>query len=346
MKSKHFILFLSGLFLCVSACRKDEPQKKVTTEYTLVQPYKFPIFENGVDSGLTEEGIALGRRLFYDPILSGDGTMACATCHVQKDGFSDKRRFSIGIDGSVGKIQAMPIMNLAWNKDFFWDGRIKTLEEQALVPVEDPTEMNAHWPIVVDKLKENEVYQKMFDDAFPEMEITKELAADAIAQFEKTLISSNSKFDKILRGEEEFTEQEIRGSLIFSSEEADCFHCHSGRLMTDLIFHNNGLDANPAAGLEAVTNNPLDRGKFKTPSLRNLSATGPYMHDGRFETLDEVIDFYSTGVQSSPTIDPFMKEAANGGVNLTPDQKADLKAFLLVFDDPDFLTNPDFASPF
>ncbi|MGB1018131.1 MAG: cytochrome-c peroxidase [Chitinophagales bacterium] len=341
MKNSFIILFL--LSFAFSSCKKD---KKQTTAYTLLQPYKFPVFENDVEKGITEEGIALGRRLFYDPILSGDGTMACATCHKQEDGFSDKRQFSIGIDGSVGKLQAMPIMNLVWNEDFFWNGRSKSLENQALEPVENPIEMKAHWNIVIDKLKDDKVYQEMFDDAFPEQEITKELAVDAIAQFEKTLISSNSKFDKLLIGEYAMTEQEQRGRALFFSEEADCFHCHTGNLMTDLSFHNNGLDANPKPGLAAVTNNENDKGKFKTPSLRNLAATAPYMHDGRFATLDEVLDFYSSGVQVSVTIDELMKQGTNGGVQLTEQEKEDLKAYLLLFNDPNFLTNPAFASPF
>lgn len=332
------------IVVSIVSCKKDEHK---ATPYTLVQPYKFPLYPKGNDKGLTEEGIKLGRRLFYDPILSGDSTISCATCHLQIDGFSDKRQFSEGIDGSLGDRQAMPIINIAWMNKLFWDGRAAGVKAQALEPVENPIEMKAHWSIVVKDLKKNDIYVKMFDDAFPDKEITKDLAADAISQFEKTLISSNSKFDKFLKGQYTLTDQEQRGSDLFFSEQADCFHCHSGALATNLQFHNNGLDAtHEDKGLENFTKNVNDRGKFKTPTLRNISFTAPYMHDGRFSTLDEVLDFYSSGVQMSSTIDPLMEFSAQGGVTLNTQEKADLKAYLLLLNDEEFLNNPDFMTPF
>lgn len=345
MQSKIFIIALF-LVLAFGSCSKT-PEDKKTTPYELVRPYKFPLFADNSDENITEEGIKLGRMLFYDPILSGDSTMSCSTCHVQADGFSDKRRFSVGIDGSVGTRHSMAIVNLAWESRFFWDGRAFGIANQALEPVENPVEMKAHWEIVVEKIKNHPTYTKMFEDAFPDKEITKELAAEAIAQFEKTLVSSNSKFDMFLQGKYTLTDSEQRGYDLFFSEKADCFHCHSTALISDLSFHNNGLDAvHTDIGLEEVTGKPSDRGLFKTPSLRNVGVTAPYMHDGRFSTLDEVIDFYSSGLQTSETIDPLMKQAANGGVHLNAQEKADLKAYLLTFTDEEFLSNPDFASPF
>lgn len=348
MQSNRRIFFVASLVFLLStmlACRKTEP--KTTTAYELVRPYKFPLLAFPEDSLLTKEGIQLGRMLFYDPILSGDSTMSCATCHQQKDGFSDKRKFSIGIDGSVGDRQAMPIINIAWMNALFWDGRAKNATIQALEPVENPLEMKANWGVVVDKLKRHATYPALFDKAFPDQEITKDLAAEAIAMFQKTLISSNSKFDLFLKGQYQLSPAEQRGYDLFFSEQADCFHCHSGALATDMQFHNNGLDAVPTdRGLERITKNPNDRGKFKTPTLRNIAKTAPYMHDGRFSTLDEVLDFYSEGVQVSPTTDALMEFAHEGGVHLTAQEKADLKAYLLLFTDEDFLTNPDFGSPF
>lgn len=341
MKISYIVLVIL-IIVGISSCKKP----KETTPYILEQPYKFPLYPEGEDI-LSEEAIKLGRRLFYDPILSGDSTMSCATCHVQEDGFSDKRRFSIGIDGSIGDRQSMPIINVAWMEKLFWDGRAIKVKGQALEPVENPIEMKAHWPIVVEKLKIHDIYIKMFDDAFPGQEITKDLAAEAIAQFEKTIISSNSKFDKYLKGQYTLTEQEQRGYDLFFSEQADCFHCHSGALVTDLQFHNNGLDAiHIDKGLENVTKNINDRGKFKTPTLRNISYTAPYMHDGRFNTIDEVLDHYSTGVQNSATIDPLMEFAAQGGVSLNAQEKEDIKAYLLLLNDEEFLNNPKFSSPF
>ena len=343
------LIYISLLLVLInfSSCKKDEPITVLTTPYALVQPYKFPLFPAGEDENITEEGIQLGRRLFYDPILSGDSSMSCATCHIQEDGFSDKRQFSIGIDGSIGNRQAMPIINIAWMTQLFWDGRSAGLQAQALEPVINPIEMMAHWHIVVSDLKSNSVYVDLFERAFPDQEITKYLAAGAIAQFEKTLISSNSKFDKFLKGQYALTDTEQRGYDLFYSEQADCFHCHEGALMTDLAFHNNGLDAIQIDnGLENVTHNANDIGKFKTPTLRNISFTSPYMHDGRFTTLEEVLDFYSEGVQTSPTVDALMEFSALGGVTLNTQEKADLKAFLLLLNDEEFLNNPAFKSPF
>lgn len=344
--NSFYILFsLLGL-VAFSSCKKD-PEANKTTPYELVRPYKFPIFVNNSDKDITEEGIKLGRMLFYDPILSGDSTMSCATCHKQEDGFSDKRRFSLGIDGSVGTRQAMPIVNLAWENLFFWDGRVTGIENQAIEPVINPIEMKAHWDIVIDKIITHPIYSKMFQDAFPDKEITKELATNAIAQFEKTLVSANSKFDLFLQGQYQLTDIEQRGYDLFYSEQADCFHCHSNALITDLSFHNNGLDAvHTDLGLEEVTGNASDRGKFKTPTLRNISHTAPYMHDGRFNTLDEVLNFYSHEVKSSATIDPLMEFSAQGGVSLNAQEIEDLKAFLMLFTDEEFLSNPKFASPF
>jgi cytochrome c peroxidase len=346
MLNKLFSIASLFMLIGISSCKKDEPSIS-STPYTLVQPYKFPIFPEGEDQNLTEEGIALGRRLFYDPILSGDSTMACATCHIQKDGFSDKRKFSIGIDGSIGNRQAMPIINVAWMTELFWDGRSAGVKAQALEPVINPIEMMAHWDIVVEDLSLNSVYADLFNKAFPKQGITKHLVVEAIAQFEKTIISSNSKFDQYLKGQYTLTDSELKGYNLFYSEQADCFHCHAGALTTDLAFHNNGLDTIPVDnGLEYVTNKTTDRGKFKTPSLRNISYTAPYMHDGRFATLDEVLDFYSAGVQTSPTVDALMEFSAQGGVTLNTQEKADLKAFLLTFDDEVFINNPDFSNPF
>lgn len=304
------------------------------------------------DNPQTEEGIFLGRKLFYDPILSGNGTQACASCHKPNNSFTDDLRFSIGIDGIEGTRNSMPLYNMAWNTNnkFFWDGRAISLEKQALEPVENPIEMHNTWENAVGSLQNHGEYPELFNKAFGTTTITKELTAKAIAQFERTLISANSPFDRYLLGENSLTPQEINGFQIFMDEDrGDCFHCHGSNtnpLWTDNIFHNNGLDAIITdKGLGAVTGDPNDDGKFKSPSLRNLAYTAPYMHDGRFETLDEVIDHYSEGLVYSPTIDPLMKSIADGGVQLTESDKADLKAFLLSLSDPSFISNPDFQNP-
>jgi len=302
-----------------------------------------------VDNPQTVEGIALGKKLFFDPILSADGTKSCASCHAPQRAFSDNVATSIGIDGNSGTRNAMPLFNLAWNYDnqFNWDGSSISLESQAIEPVENPIELHSNWNDVVQRLQSSTDYPELFRLAFNTTTITRELATKALAQFERTLISANSKFDRFTLGLEELTPQELNGLNLFLTEEgADCFHCHgnpNNPLWTDNDFHNNGLDTSFSdLGLSVITGDPNDDGKFKTPSLRNLAFTAPYMHDGRFATLDDVIDFYSEGLQNSPTIDPLMKNINQGGVQLTPQEKADLKAFLLSLSDDTFISNPDF----
>ena len=304
-----------------------------------------------IDNPQTAEGVALGKKLFFDPLLSGDNTQSCASCHRPQNAFTDRARFSEGIDGVRGNRNSMPLFNLAWNYDekFFWDGRVFSLEHQALEPVTNPVEMHNTWEVVIQRLEQHPEYPQMFSDAFGEGPITNEKATKAIAQFERTLISANSKFDNYLLGQGELTPQELNGLNVFMDEtKGDCFHCHgnpNNPLWTDNIFHNNGLDATfTDLGLGEVTGDPADNGKFKSPSLRNLAFSAPFMHDGRFATLDEVINHYSEGLQDSPTIDPLMKKVDEGGVQLNAQDKADLKAFLLTLSDPSFINNPDFQN--
>ncbi len=304
-----------------------------------------------IDNPQTVEGVALGKKLFFDPLLSADNTQACAGCHSPQNAFTDITRFSVGIDGVPGNRNSMPLFNLAWNYDelFFWDGSVFSLEHQAVEPVINPIEMHNSWDVVIQRLEQHSEYPTMFANAFGEGQISKEKATKAIAQFERTLISANSKFDRFLLGETTLTPEEENGFNVFMDEtKGDCFHCHgnpNNPLWTDNIFHNNGLDASfTDLGLGEVTGDPADNGKFKSPSLRNLAFTAPYMHDGRFFTLDEVINQYSEGLQNSATIDPLMKKVNEGGVQLTPQDKADLKAFLLSLSDPSFINNPDFQN--
>lgn len=301
------------------------------------------------DNPQTIEGIVLGKKLFFDPILSGNNTQACADCHAPENAFTDADRFSDGIDGTLGTRNSMPLFNLAWNYDekFFWDGNTFSLEHQAFVPVTDITEMKSTWQDVITKLQNHSEYPNLFKQAFGNIAIDSILVSKAIAQFERTLISSYSKFDKYLLGEVTLTNEELNGFNVFMDEtKGDCFHCHGSDknpLWTDNSFHNNGLDATfTDLGLGTVTGDPADNGKFKTPSLRNLAFTAPYMHDGRFSTLEEVINHYSNGLQASPTIDPLMKKVTQGGVQLSDKDKADLKTFLLSLSDDEFVNNFSF----
>ncbi|KAA5820864.1 cytochrome-c peroxidase [Algibacter amylolyticus] len=336
-----------ALLFCFS-CENESVEQYVATPSPLQIPKLFadniipPIIP--IDNPQTQEGITLGKKLFFDPILSGNNTQACADCHAPENAFSDSAKFSEGINGNLGSRNSMPLFNLAWNYDekFFWDGNTFSLEHQAFVPVSDPNEMNSNWKDVQLKLQQDSEYPNLFKNAFGTSNIDSTLVAKAIAQFERTLISANSKFDQYLLGETELTSNELNGFNVFMDEtKGDCFHCHGSDknpLWTDNSFHNNGLDNTfTDLGLGAVTGDPADNGKFKSPSLRNLAFTAPYMHDGRFATLEEVINHYSEGLKTSATIDPLMKKINQGGVNLSDSDKADLKAFLLSLSDYDFI---------
>jgi cytochrome c peroxidase len=345
-------LFFLSFFLLINCASKDE-EIYIPVPYNLEIPILFeekliaPIIP--ANNPLTEEGVALGKKLFFDSTLSGDGTQSCASCHNPKKAFTDQQQFSDGIQGEFGKRNAMPLFNLAWNFDerFAWDGKEFGLEEQALEPVSNPIEMHANWKKVADRLQQNTAYPNLFFQAFGTSKIDSILVTKAIAQFERTLISGNSKFDQFLREETTLTSEEQNGFDVFMDEaKGDCFHCHgsdNNPLWTDNKFHNNGLDATfQDIGLAEVTGNPNDNGKFKSPSIRNLAFTAPYMHDGRFTTLEEVIAHYSEGLKKSATIDPLMKNVNKGGVQLSTRDKTDLKAFLLTLSDNDFNSNTAF----
>ncbi|OYW75943.1 MAG: hypothetical protein B7Z37_11120 [Verrucomicrobia bacterium 12-59-8] len=306
---------------------------------------RFPKVQLPADNPLTQEGVALGRQLFHDTRLSVNRTQSCASCHDQTHAFADARRFSTGAQQQMGRRNAMPLFNLAWQQAFFWDGRAATLREQVLMPIQDAHEMNETLPNVIAKLSADAECVKAFDQAFGSTEITSERIAKALEQFLLTLVSQESRFDRAARKVAELTESEKRGLQLFVTEfdprrglrGADCFHCHGGTLFTSQPFANNGLAlADDDLGRMAVTQNAADRGKFKTPSLRNIARTAPYMHDGRFATLEEVVEHYSSGVLHSATLDPNLAKHPEGGIQLTTQEKTDLVAFLQTLTDENF----------
>lgn len=363
IKSIAAVLLLSlVLWQCRHDVSKDEPEVTDTapTPYPFQSPPFFPPLDVPADNPLTYEGIALGRYLFWEKKLSADHTQSCGSCHLPEHSFSDNNQFSTGITGAIGNRQSMALINLGWAYNYFWDGRAVTLENQVVEPVINPIEMNNTWENALQTLREDPLYPPLFKAAFGSTEITQEKAAKALASFLRIMVSADSKFDRERRGEYTFTEEEAAGFDLFLDEGginpntgepfggADCFHCHShaGMQMGDYLFHNNGLDAHfhNDAGLAAITGNPLDSGKFKTPTLRNIELSGPYMHDGRFTTLEQVVDHYNSGGTMSATIDPMM-EAANEGLYLTDIQKQQLIAFLKCLTDTSFINNPAFSDP-
>lgn len=345
MRYRVFILLLIGF---LTACKKDDSGTvQGPTPYALEIPSLFsekliaPVLST--NNPLTEEGVALGEKLFFDKRLSLDGNISCASCHLPQQAFSDRRAVSLGIRGQEGERNAMPIFNLAWNYDdrFNWDGKALSLEAQAFRPVTHPKEMGNTWVNVARTLQEDTEYPNLFEQAFGTHKIDSVVITKALAQFERTLISAQAPFDQFLLGQRNLTPRQENGLAVFMDEDrGDCFHCHGSEnnpLWTDNDFHNNGLDTDFAdLGLGAITGDPVDNGKFRTPSLRNLTRTAPYMHDGRFQTLEEVVNHYSEGLKPSATIDPLMKKVNQGGVQLTSQDKADLIAFLRSLSDPNF----------
>ncbi len=346
----RFVLF-SVISITWASCAKDVPltelEPKPATPYALEIPAGFPQMNIPADNPMTVEGIALGRKLFYDKILSKNNAQSCGSCHNQANAFSDNgKALSSGADGSLGTRNAQALVNPGFNRHFFWDGRVATLEEQALQPVKNPVEMHQSWATSAAKINARPDYVNDFKAAFGYKKIDSTLIVKALAQFMRTMISSNSRFDKYVRHEVALTPSELNGFVIFNTERGDCFHCHNldgGFLITDNLFHNNGLDSEFAdMGLGAITGNPYDAGKFLTPSLRNIALSAPYMHDGRFATLEEVINHYNMGGEASLTVDPLMKHVGTG-LNLSAQERADLLAFLHTFTDEDFINDARFS---
>tara|TARA_Y100001954_G_C15765275_1_gene581413 strand:+ start:145 stop:1236 length:1092 start_codon:yes stop_codon:yes gene_type:complete len=310
-----------------------------TTPYIFQNPYGFPDMNIPEDNPLTMEGVSLGKKLFNDPILSADNSLACISCHQTNSSFSDPNALSIGIDNIAGNRNASALINLGWTTSFNWDGSIQTLEEQAFEPVTNPIEMHNTWENVELTLNNHPEYPQLFKNAFNIDYIDSNHVVMAIAQFERSLISTNSKFDQFLNGEVQLNSSELNGYAIFNSEKGDCFHCHGSQMFMDNLFHNNGLDVEPFndLGRGKITNDPNDYGKFKTPTLRNIEFSAPYMHDGRFATLEEVIEHYNSGGKYSSTVDPLMKKIGIG-LQLTNQEKEDLIAFLKTLSDTEFIS--------
>ncbi len=368
-------IFFLLVFIWFASCRIDKRfdnslGNQTLTPYSLSLPTGFSD-PSPIDNPLSVEGIALGRKLFYDKILSANNTQACATCHDLKFGFTDNNnQFSEGLDKIKGNRNAMPLFNLNWKTHgLFWDGRSATMETQALEPIQNPIEMHQTLDATVAKLKAHTQYPALFKQVFGSADIKPEMVGKAIAQFERTMLSFNSKFDKlnllqkylshsqkILNGDTNYFNQVPssieRGMLVFYMANqrfsGHCSHCHGtlpkGKdlLFTDDRFHNNGLITKDS-GRAAFTKNPYDMGFFITPSVRNLAFTAPYMHDGRLKTLTEVIDHYTNGVPN--LVDPTTKTDFSKPLQLTQSDKTDLLNFLLALTDSSFIENPDFKNP-
>lgn len=283
------------------------------------------------DNPLTPEKVELGRMLYFDPRISGDGTISCATCHNPEKGWTDQLPVSAGIHGQKGAVSAPTVINSTYNAFQFWDGRAANLEEQALMPILNPIEMGmASHAAMVKGLSGIPGYLRYFKKAFGDETVSKERIAQAIASFERTVLSGNSRFDRWTYGDKTaMTESEVRGRELFFGK-ANCTRCHAGPNFSDGMFHNLGVGQNkpkPDLGRFSVTKATEDRGAFKTPTVREITKTAPYMHDGSEPTLEEVVDFYVRGGNKNPNLDSRLEP-----LTLTDQEKADLVAFMKALD--------------
>ena len=368
MKPRRILLGFVFFMLSCSSWNDSHLSTTALTDFNA--PFYFGLFELPSDNALTQEGVELGRMLFYETRISRDSTISCAKCHQQSKAFTDGKQVAVGIRGQKADRNTPSLVNMLWSTpQKFWDGRAANLEIQALQPIQDPREMDLSINEALKRLKNIPEYRSKFKAAFNTRKIKKKHVAKALAQFQRTLISQDSKYDKFLKGELQLSEIEQRGMVSFFTHPdpsiglrgSNCGDCHRN-FLTDGFnealdgFANNGLDddENLENGLFDVTGNPLDKGKFKIPSLRNIALTAPYMHDGRFNTLEEVLDHYNDHIRTSSTVDILIREASNEfrgpgdpiALKLTNDDKKDIISFLMTLTDSTFITNEQYSNPF
>ena len=328
------------------SCTSDDVYQAIPADspFPLVIPKNFPSVKQDISNNVpTQNGVALGRKLFYDARLSRNNTVSCAFCHEQQSAFTHHGHdLSHGIDNLTGKRNAPSVQNMIFQSEYFYDGASNSIQMLSIVPIHNPVEMDENLPAIIEKLKQDGEYVKMFQSAFTNGEVSSANLLNALAQFMTIMISADSKYDKYVRNESggDFTSQELQGLNLFKN---NCATCHATDVFTDNSFRNNGLPPNQKLndlGREEVTGFSTDRYKFKVPSLRNVALTAPYMHDGRFGSLESVLNFYSNGVQNTPNLDPLMQQHQKLGIPLTPEQKEALIAFLKTLTDETFITNP------
>ncbi|MGP8215710.1 MAG: cytochrome-c peroxidase [Bacteroidia bacterium] len=296
-------------------------------------------FKNNVP---TPAGFTLGRKLFYDPILSKDSSVSCSFCHQRIAAFAHiDHPVSHGINGLLGTRNVPPLQNLIWEKEFMWDGGINNMEVQPITPITNPVEMDEDLGHVVKKLQRNKVYDSLFNAAFGDSIVTSQKLLRALAQFTGLMVSSNSRYDKYMRHEDTLSKAELNGLKLFR---ANCEGCHKEPLFTDNSYHNNGIKYDSAfkdSGRMRITGNKSDFMKFRVPSLRNIEMTYPYMHDGRFRNLRQVLNHYTKTFTIESGADPILVK----GISLTEQDKSDIIAFLKTLTDKTFLYDRRFADP-
>lgn len=343
------MLWIFAALVCsvFTGCKDDfEGEAYIADQaYDLEIPADFPALAFDRDKNpVTVNGVALGKKLFYEGRLSRNNSISCGFCHIQENAFTHHGHpVSHGIDNRLGIRNASPIQNMAFLRNYTWDGVSHNLDERSLVPITTDFEMDSSMPEVVGKLNADANYKKLFKAAFGDENITGERVLKAISQFMATMVSADSKYDRVLKGKTAFTAEENEGYKLFRT---NCASCHSGALFTDESFRNTGMYYNAQyndRGRYRVTLDWNDNMKFRVPSLRNVEYTAPYMHDGRFTTLEAVLNFYSDLVENQPNLDPLLKKDGHVGIRMNPSEKQYIIAFLKTLSDQNFITNKAFA---
>lgn len=335
-------LFISISFFFISAVNEDGfgPYQPNPLDLEIPKGWSKPSVNIFVKNKLTEQGFQLGKKLFYDGRLSKDGEVSCASCHQHFASFANlDHDLSHGVNNGFSTRNSPALINLAWMKEMHWDGGINHIEVQPLAPLTAPNEMGEQLDSVLYKLKQDTAYKRMFKAAFGDAAITSQRMLKALAQFTGSLVSANSKYDKVQRGETTFTDYELRG---YNNFKTHCSSCHKEPLFTDNSFRNNGLSLNrfKDIGRQSITNLPADSLKFKVPSLRNVQVTFPYMHDGRIYSLYQVVEHYRKGIDTTQaTLDQSLKNR----ISLSNKEKNDLIYFLYTLTDSSFIKNPRYA---
>ncbi|MTI22769.1 cytochrome-c peroxidase [Fulvivirga sp. RKSG066] len=335
------IWWVCCLLLLMVACEEADEEAK-SNNYKFVKPRHFPAPTYNFDKNpITKEGFELGKKLFFDPLLSKDNSVSCNSCHIQSTAFADAQQhpLSIGVDNRVGLRNAPPLTNLAFMPEFFWDGGVTHLDFVPINAIESPFEMDEKLASVVEKLNANDEYRQLFQMAFSVDEITSPLMLKALSQFMLLMVSANTPYDDYILGDvEALSKEEVEGLSLFRQK---CGDCHSGELFTDFTYRNNGLNTDfKDQGRALITESENDVGKFRVPGLRNIARTAPYMHNAMFTSLEQVLDHYDNSIQHSPTLDPTLEK----GISLTENEKSKIITFLNTLTDHDFRSDRRFMN--
>ena len=326
------------------ACSKNKDEQ-IAPQIKFEQPANFPSpFYQLEGNPLTLKGFELGKKLFYDVRLSADKSVSCGSCHQQFAAFAHlDHNVSHGVNNCLGKRNAPVLFNLAWQKELFWDGGAKNLEISPLNAISDPCEMATDVNTIVAFLNQTQPYPQMFKAAFGNATANSQNMLRALAQFMASMVSANSKYDKVMRNpaQNSFTTDELAGYELFKK---NCSGCHSEPLFTDLSYRNTGLDlVSIDEGRKHITEQQNDLGKFRVPTLRNIELSGPYMHDGRFTSLEQVLEHYNSGVKPTSNLDGMLQQGSKLGIALSPTQKQQIISFLKTLTDDEFISNKQFS---